>query len=149
MKQYLLHLVKGGVLMRSEEKKEPKGWSPYVAGGLVGLLMVLSVWIPGKYFGASTTFVRAAGLVEQQLDQERVSKMDYFKKELPKIDWQFLFVVGIFFGSLVAATTSRSFRLEGVPPMWEQRFGPSKLKRGFVAFLGGAIAMFGARLADG
>jgi uncharacterized protein len=134
--------------MRSEEK-EPKGWSPYVAGCLVGLLMVLSIWVTGKYFGASTTFVRAAGLVEQQLNAERVSKMDYFKKELPKIDWQFLFVVGIFFGSLVAATTSRSFRLKGVPSMWEQRFGPSKAKRGVVAFLGGAIAMFGARLADG
>jgi uncharacterized protein len=134
--------------MRSDEK-EPKGWSPYVAGGLVGLLMVLSIWGTNKYFGASTTFVRAAGLVEQQFNGERVSKMDYFKKELPKFDWQFLFVIGIFFGSLVAARTSKSFRLRGVPPMWEQRFGPSKVKRGAVAFLGGAIAMFGARLADG
>jgi hypothetical protein len=33
--------------------------------------------------------------------------------------------------------------------MWEKRFGPSKLKRGIVAFIGGVIAMFGARLADG
>src|SRR5512137_3039599 len=109
--------------MRSEEM-EPRGWSPYLAGGLVGLLMVFSIWFTGKYFGASTTFVRAAGLVEQQINLERVSKMDYFKKELPKIDWQFLFVIGIFFGSLVAATTSGSFRVKGVPPMWEQRFGP-------------------------
>lgn len=134
--------------MKSNEK-ESKGWSPYVAGALVGLLMVFSIWFTNKYFGASTTFVRAAGLVEQQINQERVSKMDYFKKELPKIDWQFLFVIGIFFGSLIGATSSGSFRVRGVPSMWQQRFGPSKAKRGVVAFVGGAIAMFGARLADG
>ena len=134
--------------MKSKEE-ERKGWSPYVAGALTGLLMVLSIWITGKYFGASTTFVRATGLVEKQFAQERVSRMDYFMKELPKIDWQFLFVIGILFGSLVAAATSGSFQVRGVPPMWEQRFGPSRAKRGVVAFLGGAIAMFGARLADG
>jgi hypothetical protein len=130
-------------------KQEPKGWNPYVAGALVGLLLVFSVWFTGKYVGASTTFVRAAGYVERIFDPGRVASMEYFKKELPKIDWQFLFVIGIFFGSLIASTTSKSFRLQGVPTMWESRFGPSKLKRGIVAFVGGAIAMFGARLADG
>ena len=70
-------------------------------------------------------------------------------KVAPKIDWQFLFVIGIFFGSLIASTTSKSFRIQAVPSMWESRFGPSKLKRGIVAFVGGVFAMFGARLADG
>ena len=134
--------------MENEDKKD-KGWSPYLAGALTGLLIVLSVWVTGKYFGASTTFVRAAGLVEKQFNSERVGKMDYFLKELPKVDWQFLFVVGIFFGALIAAVTSKDFQTRGVPPMWEGRFGPSPLKRGVVAFVGGAIAMFGARLADG
>jgi uncharacterized protein len=134
--------------MESGDKKN-KGWSPYVAGALTGLLIVLSVWVTGKYFGASTTFVKAAGLIEKQFNSERIGKMDYFLKELPKVDWQFLFVVGIFFGSFIAAVTSKDFRARGVPPMWEGRFGPSSLKRGVVAFVGGAIAMFGARLADG
>lgn len=131
------------------EKQEPKGWSPYVAGALTGLLLVFSVWFTGKYVGASTTFVRAAGYVERVFDPERVAALEYFKKELPKIDWQFLFVIGIFIGSLVASTTSKSFRLQAVPTMWESRFGPGKVKRGIVAFVGGAIAMYGARLADG
>ena len=39
-----------------------KTWSPYVAGALAGLLLVLSVFLTGKYMGASTTFVRAAVL---------------------------------------------------------------------------------------
>jgi uncharacterized protein len=132
-----------------EEKLEPKGWNPYLSGALTGLLLVFSVWFTGKYIGASTTFVRAAGYVEQAFNPERVAALEYFKKELPKIDWQFLFVVGIFFGSLIASTTSKSFRIQAVPTMWESRFGPSKVKRGIVAFVGGAIAMFGARLADG
>ena len=33
--------------------------------------------------------------------------------------------------------------------MWAERFGTSPVKRGIVAFIGGIIAMFGARLADG
>lgn len=132
-----------------EEKHEPKGWNPYLAGALTGLLLVFSVWFTGKYIGASTTFVRAAGYVEQAINPERVAALEYFKKELPKIDWQFMFVIGIFFGSLIASTTSKSFRVQAVPTMWESHFGPSKAKRGIVAFVGGAIAMFGARLADG
>ena len=128
---------------------EPRGWSPYLAGALVGLLMVASIWMIGKYFGASTTFVRAAGLVEKQFDQERVSRMDYFIREVPKFDWQFLFVIGIFFGSLIAARTSKTFHSRTVPPMWESRFGLTPVKRAIIAFVGGGLAMFGARLADG
>ena len=29
-----------------------KGWSPYVAGALTGVIMIISVWEAGKYFGA-------------------------------------------------------------------------------------------------
>ena len=131
------------------KSSEPKGWNPYLAGALAGLLLVFSVWFTGKYIGASTTFVRAAGYVEQAFNPERVAALEYFKKELPKIDWQFMFVIGIFFGSLIASTTSKSFKIQAVPTMWETRFGPSRVKRGIVAFVGGLIAMFGARLADG
>jgi len=128
---------------------DDKGWSPYLAGALAGIVMILSVWITGKYFGASTTFVRSAGMIEKVFSAERVGKMDYFIKEVPKIEWQWMFVFGIFMGSLISSTTSRSFRWKAVPDMWEDRFGPGKMKRAVVAFIGGMIAMFGARLADG
>ena len=126
-----------------------KVWSPYLAGALTGLAMILSVWISGKYFGASTTFVRSAGMIEKLFNAERVAQMDYFIKVVPRVDWQWIFVLGIFIGSLIASTTSGSFRWKALPDMWEGRFGPSRLKRGAIAFLGGVIAMFGARLADG
>ncbi len=133
----------------TEKDNGKKAWNPYLAGALTGLLLVASVWFTGKYVGASTTFVRSAGFIERVFIPERVASLEYFKKELPKIDWQFLFVIGIFIGSLIASTTSKTFKLKGVPDMWEGRFGPSKVKRGVAAFIGGAIAMFGARLADG
>ena len=129
--------------------KSNGGWSPYVAGALSGVVLILSVWITGKFFGASTTFVRSAGMVEKLFSPERVAAMEYFVKELPQIDWQWMFVIGIFLGSLISAVTSGSFRLQAVPDMWERRFGPSRAKRAVIAFIGAAVAMFGARLADG
>ena len=131
------------------EIAEKKGWSPYWAGALSGVLSILSVWVAGKYFGASTTFVRSVGMIEKIIGPERVAQMSYFVKELPQIDWQWMFVVGILVGSLIASLTSGTFHWKGVPDMWKKRFGPSGWKRGSVAFMGGVTAMFGARLADG
>jgi hypothetical protein len=130
-------------------KSNDRGWSPYLAGALSGVVSVLSVWIAGKFFGASTTFVRSAGMIEKIFNAERVTTMDYFIKEAPRIDWQWMFVVGIFLGSLIASTTSGTFRLKALPDMWESRFGPGRMKRGITAFAGGVVTMFGARLADG
>jgi hypothetical protein len=124
-------------------------WSPYIAGACAGLVLVLSVWFTGKYFGASTSFVRSAGLIERIFSAERVSQMDYFVKTAPKIDWQWMFVVGIFIGSLAASRFSGTFKLQAVPDMWQDRFGSGITGRAIAAFLGGLVAMFGARLADG
>ena len=126
-----------------------RGWSPYIAGGLVGLLLVASVFLTGKYFGASTTFVRTAGMIEQVVAPEHALGQEYYKKEKIKIEWQWMFVVGIFFGALAAAAFTKDFKLTPVPPMWESRFGSSKAKRWVAAFLGGIVLMFGARMADG
>jgi hypothetical protein len=71
---------------------EKNGWSPYLAGALSGVLSVLSVLVAGKYFGASTTFVRSSGMIEKIIGPERVAKMSYFIKEIPQIDWQWMFV---------------------------------------------------------
>ena len=131
------------------DMKEKGGWNPYLAGSLSGIVVVLSVWIAGKYAGASTSFVRSAGMIEKLFDAERVSKLEYFVKETPIIEWQWMFVVGILIGAFLSSITSDSFKITALPPMWEKRFGPSIPKRAFAAFTGGLIAMFGARLADG
>ncbi|MGC8719060.1 MAG: YeeE/YedE thiosulfate transporter family protein [Thermodesulforhabdaceae bacterium] len=138
--------------MNSERRN---GWSPYIAGALVGLLAIASAFATthflGKtnYLGASTTFVRAAGLLEKAVAPEHVASNEYFNKEKVKIEWQFMLICGIFLGALIASLTDRSFKLESVPPTWAERFGPSIGKRAFGAFIGGVIAMLGARMADG
>ncbi len=130
-------------------KKDKKAWNPYIAGALSGVVLIFSVWIAGEFFGASTTFTRTAGALEKIFVPDRVAGMDYFVKYAAKLDWQALFVIGIFIGALIASTISGNFVLKAVPDMWGRRFGTSVIKRGVVAFFGGLIAMFGARLADG
>ncbi|OPY88788.1 MAG: putative inner membrane protein [Syntrophus sp. PtaU1.Bin208] len=131
------------------------GWNPYLAGALLGILAIVSVCATTKllgkstYLGASTTFVRAAGLLERTVSGEHVALNAYFTKEKVRVDWQFMLVCGIFVGALISSLADKSFKLEGVPPTWKKRFGPSVGKRAIGAFLGGIVAMMGARMADG
>ncbi|MDF2501149.1 MAG: protein of unknown function YeeE/YedE [Anaerosporomusa subterranea] len=129
--------------------KQDRGWSPYLAGALSGLVSIGSVWFVGKYLGASTTFVRTAGMLENFFSPDRVANMPYFIKEVPMIDWQWMFVIGIAIGATLAAVSSGSFRWQAVPTMWQEKFGQTIAPRAAVAFIGGIVAMFGARLADG
>ena len=137
-----------------QRKTKPK-WVPYLAGALAGLLAIGSAYattkVMGKtaFLGTSTTFVRASAMIERRVLPERVEKNAYFQKEKVKVDWQFTLVCGIFFGALAGALTGREFEWEDVPPTWRQCFGESVLKRLAGGFLGGVVAMFGARLADG
>ncbi|MBU0504230.1 MAG: YeeE/YedE thiosulfate transporter family protein [Candidatus Omnitrophota bacterium] len=128
---------------------EKKGMNPYLAGALGGILAVVSLWLTGKYFGASTSFVRIAGMFERIFAPERVAKLEYFIKEAPKVEWQVMFIVGVLVGSLIAAIAAKEFCFKILPDLWEKKFGKGNLKRLIVAFIGGIIAIWGARLADG
>lgn len=126
-----------------------KQWSPYLAGALTGIVIILSVLIAGQYFGASTSFVRAAGMVEKMISPDRVAQMEYYVRVAPRMDWQWFFVLGILLGSFAAAKAGGTFKWQAVPDMWRARFGNTPVKRAVTAFAGGAVAMFGARMADG
>ncbi|MCX8043899.1 MAG: YeeE/YedE family protein [Desulfobacterota bacterium] len=138
----------GGKKRMQSEKKNPY-WNPYVAGMLAGCVLIGSVAVSGKFFGTSTTFVRSVGMIEKSISPDHVANLDYFKKEKPMVDWQWMFVIGIFFGASLAAKMSGTYALQLIPDMWQRRFGQSIIKRAIVAFVGGTIAMIGARLADG
>jgi uncharacterized membrane protein YedE/YeeE len=131
------------------DNKEDKGWSPYLAGALTGVVIILSAAIEGQYFGASTCFVRVAGFIEQIFSGEHVVSSEYFNRIAPYVDWQVMMVLGILIGAFISSMTDGSFQIKAVPDMWAERFGPSPLKRGLFAFIGGIILMFGARLAGG
>lgn len=129
--------------------KRAKALNPYAGGALAGLLAIASVWLTGKFFGASTTFVRAAGFVEKFFNPSMVAGMDYYLKEEPKIEWQWMFVTGILLGAFLSSLLTGSFSLQAVPDIWRKKFGKDPVTRAVTAFLGGVIAMVGARLADG
>jgi hypothetical protein len=136
---------KGGKVMRQRIRP----MNPYIAGSLAGVLSVVSTWLTGKYFGASTSFVRSTGFVEKVFASEHFLKVAYLVKYAPKIDWQLMFIVGIFLGALMSSFISGTFRIQLTPDSWEDRFGVRIFPRAVTAFIGGVIAMFGARLADG
>ncbi len=133
---------------------QKKTWNPYLSGALAGLLLVLSVLVAGKFFGASTTFARGAAVIEKMAGID-TSTIQYFAAKKGKYgpgslpNWQLLFVFGIIIGAFISARKSQTFEVVKVPPMWTERFGDSPVKRGIGAFIGGVLLLFGARLAGG
>lgn len=133
----------------------PSSWRPYIAGALVGVLATASVAVSTqslgkpKYLGASTTFVRTAGMIEQTVAADHVAANEYYQRNEVRVDWQSMVLVGILIGAFAASRIDGSFKLESSPPIWRDRFGPGVGVRAVGAFLGGVIAMFGARLAGG
>jgi uncharacterized membrane protein YedE/YeeE len=80
---------------------------------------------------------------------DTVAANSYWSSMPLKWDYGVWFLVGIPLGAFLSAVLSGTWRLELVPEVWEQQFGPSVLKRFVAAFLGGVVIMFGARMAGG
>jgi uncharacterized membrane protein YedE/YeeE len=72
-----------------------------------------------------------------------------FQEKKPKIEWGVMLVFGVMLGAFIAAFTGDEMTREWVPALWAERFGPDVALRSGVAFLGGAIMAYGARLAGG
>lgn len=128
-------------------------WSPYLVGAAIGVLSWITFAAMGKALGTSTTAVRAAGAIERAAG---AGDDAYYTKYLgtaddpkPVFEWQFALVVMMVVGAWLAARLARSKFREQVPDLWAWRFGRSRALRWAGAFLGGAILLFGARLAGG
>ena len=126
-------------------------WNPYLVGALIGVLSILTFSLVDKPIGMSTGIAQASGACALPvLGSAGVAANTYWaKKAVPAWDYGSLFVLGTLFGAFFSAVVSGSFKLESVPSVWRERFGPSVIKRMAAAFLGGVVIIFGARLADG
>lgn len=125
-------------------------WNAYVVGIGLGLLSVLVFWLADKPLGISTALSQASGACASLwVGWDGMLQNSYWAKHIPKWDYGTLFLLGTFLGACAAALSSKSFIIETIPSIWQQRFGPSKAKRMIGAFIGGLLAMFGARLAGG
>ena len=124
-------------------------WSPYLVGAAIGVLSWLSFLVLKKPLSCSTSFAKTSGMIERLLRGKRVEMKPYYQKIKLVIDWQWMLVAGIVFGSLISALLSDDFALKWVPPLWAATFGKLPLPRIIAAFFGGIFMGFGARWADG
>lgn len=124
-------------------------WSPYMVGIGIGVLSWFTLLISKKPIGCSTTFARAAGMIEKMFTGKKVEAKEYYQTVKPTVDWQFMLVIGIVIGAFISARLSGDFRMEWVPPVWAAAFGSSRLLRLGAALLGGILLGFGSRWADG
>ena len=137
--------VHGGRVMSSRID-----WTPYIAGIGIGVLSWLVFVIVASPIGVTTAGSQVAGGVAGLVvGQEAVQANPYWARNPLRLDYGTLFLVGTFLGALASALVSKRFRIESVPAVWRDRFGPSIGKRYAVAFIGGIITMYGARMAGG
>ncbi len=127
-------------------------WSPYLVGAGIGVLSWVTFLAMDKQLGVSTTFVRAVGAVEGAVAPEHVAANPYLASHVKGaglIDWQFALVLALAAGGFLSARLARNPRGRELPALWRARFGDSRLARHLAAVAGGALVMFGARLAGG
>ncbi len=125
-------------------------WNPYLVGTGIGVLSMAVFSLADKPLGISTALSQASGACAATfMGWEKVGANAYWTKHVPQWDYGMWFLVGTFLGAMVAAILGKGFRVEAVPSVWRERFGPSVLKRMAGAVIGGVLVMYGARLAGG
>lgn len=124
-------------------------WPPLLVGAGIGILVWLGFLLSNKPIGCSTAYARTGGILESFIRGSKIKKREYFQKFEPEIDWEWMLVLGVVFGSFLSAALSGQFEIELVPLIWFNAFGGSAIVRVFIALLGGVLIGFGARLAGG
>ncbi len=124
-------------------------WSPYLVGAGIGILSWFAFLTADHPLGITTAFENTAALTGKAVAPPMAETNSYFEKESPKVGWEWMLVLGVFIGAFVSSKASGDRNAPAVPPLWQKRFGSSKGKRYAAAFLGGALMLFGARMAQG
>lgn len=128
-----------------------QSWPPYWVGAAIGVLETAAMLTAKQPLGITTAFEDAAALVAEKIAPEKM-EVDRYKRargEAPKIDWEIGLVAGVVLGSLLSASLSGDSAPPPVPETWRKKVGQSQALRYAAAFGGGALMMFGARMAKG
>ncbi len=124
-------------------------WSPYLVGALIGVLTMATFYLSDKPLGVSTSYARLAGILGRLFARRHTDSLEFYQDTKPVIDWEVMLMLGVIIGAFLSAYTGGELTGTWLPGQWEERFGPSVALRTGVAFLGGAIMAYGARLAGG
>jgi uncharacterized membrane protein YedE/YeeE len=125
-------------------------WSPYLVGGLIGVLSMFTFYFSDKPLGASTGYARLAGLLGKSVAPKHTESLKFYKDNKPAVDWEVMLLLGVILGAFLAAWQGNELTGEWLPAMWAARFGADSLSlRIGAALVGGILMAFGARLAGG
>jgi uncharacterized protein len=130
---------------------DQRSWSPYAVGAGIGVLGWFSLLTAKKPLGITGPFESTAAGLGQQLAPRASGVNAYLAKseEVPKLGWEWMLAAGVAVGSWLSASASGDRHAKRVPDVWAARFGTSPAVRDLGAFVGGALMMFGARVAKG
>jgi len=129
-------------------------WSPYVAGILLGIVGILAVVLSNSLLGASGAFENLAGLIGKAIAPLAFNNM-YFNFVMPAgITWGVILLVGVFFGGMLGAATSKSLKwgkkdASNSDKQWKRIFGPQTWKRWVLGFFGAILLEYAAGIAGG
>lgn len=122
---------------------------PYFGGMMLGIVLFLALFLTGNGLGSSGGTTRLVTFVADQISPVHVDQTPYLLKmaggdKNPLDDW----IIPVFFGALLGGFTSG--KIFGRARI-ETTKGPnvSDRTRWLVAFLGGTIFLYGARMARG
>jgi uncharacterized protein len=123
--------------------------NPYLAGTLLGMVLLLSMFLSGRGLGASGGFkycvVSIVGAIERPHAEESIYYSKYFENgKKPLNNWLTLEILGVVAGGFISGSISKrlKFKIEKSP--WI-----SNTRRLIFAFLGGLLFVYGAQLARG
>jgi uncharacterized membrane protein YedE/YeeE len=123
--------------------------NPYIGGLLLGLVLFLSFLITGNGLGASGTISRIAVYIEDIIAPAHVDRTPYLLRmaggsKNPLDDWIVFVTIGTLLGGLISGILNGRARFETTK-------GPniSTRTRWLLAFIGGILFSYGARLARG
>ncbi|EAQ95860.1 YeeE/YedE thiosulfate transporter family protein [Congregibacter litoralis] len=124
-------------------------WNPYLGGIMLGVVLFIAYLITGSGLGASGGMNRLLVWVQDALMPEHVDQVPYLLKmaggELnPLKNWIVYLTIGTIAGGFASGLLSGRSH-------WETNKGPQigKGTRWILAFIGGALMGYGARLARG
>lgn len=125
------------------------------AGISLGILLIIATALV-KPLGVSTAYVETDGMLLHSVAPKAAESNEYLNKYGESSGWSigygWMLVLGMFVGGGIASVVTRRFRDRETPSMsamWKANFGASPPRRMVHAFIGGALLLFGARLAGG
>jgi hypothetical protein len=140
-----------GLLQNTLAFIKKESWSPYAAGILLGLTGILAVLIGDHLLTASGPVATIASSIFNAVLPGAAEGNMYFRFVIPpELSWAVVLFIGIFFGGMLGALTSRTLRLRwSDDPTWRKVFGRSPWKRVLIGFIGALLLQYGASIAGG